>query len=394
MATQITATLPTLDFPREVDYPTQEDWAAFSAAAEENFGILGGSWSAQMQLWKTEANAMSTELNTNSTIAQGLANYQGDWTSKGYTLGQTVSVSGVYYICKLTHASGQNPTAGGSIYWNLALGNWSLKVDTNMSGYTAKSTPTDSDLIPLSDSVSSFGIKKLTWANLKANLNTGFKNLIVNGNKQVNQSGLTTTDNAYNYDNHYKVGNNWFMFVNGKNIVSGKPYTLSWDGVATAGYYIGTAGALTINAQTFTPITNGTTITPTITSSQKLWIKFSTDASGSTYNKVQLEPGTVPTLFEHRIYELEESFVQRVYEHGIISTFVLSANTTYKGGINNAYFKTTKDIIPQVVITTNNGSKNAYIWAVDTNVVQFTPTIQSVANDFINVVANIDARPY
>ena len=132
MATQITANLPTLNFPREVDYPTQEDWAAFSAAAELNFGILGGSWSTQMQLWKTEANLMSTELNTNATIAQGLANYKGDWISQGYTLGQTVSVSGVYYICKLTHATGQNPTTGGSIYWNLAIGNWNLKVNTEV----------------------------------------------------------------------------------------------------------------------------------------------------------------------------------------------------------------------------------------------------------------------
>ncbi len=149
MATQITANLPTLNFPREVDYPIQEDWAAFSAAAEQNFGILGGSWSTQMQLWKTEANAMSTELNTNATIAQGLANYQGDWTSKGYTLGQTVSVSGVYYICKLTHASGQNPTAGGSIYWNIAIGNWNLKVnnygDESMAGIK---TFTSSPIVP------------------------------------------------------------------------------------------------------------------------------------------------------------------------------------------------------------------------------------------------------
>ena len=139
---------------------------------------------------------------------------------------------------------------------------------------------------------------------------TGFKNLIINGRKQVNQSGLTTTDNSYNYDNHYKVGNNWFMFIDGKNIVSGEPYTLSWVGAATASYYIGTAGALSINAQAFTPITNGTTINPTITSSQILWIKFGSDSSGSTYNKVQLEPGTVKTPYEQRIYELEESFVQ------------------------------------------------------------------------------------
>jgi len=179
MASQITATLPTLDFPQEVDYPTQEDWAAFSAAAELNFGILGGSWSTQMQLWKTEANAMSTELNTNATIAQGLANYQGDWISQGYTLGQTVSVSGIYYICKLTHATGQNPTDVSSLYWNLAIGNWNLKVDTNMSGYTSKTTPVDADLIPLSDSASSFGIKKLTWANIKATLKTYFDTLYI-----------------------------------------------------------------------------------------------------------------------------------------------------------------------------------------------------------------------
>lgn len=187
MASQITATLPTLDFPREVDYPTQEDWAAFSAAAELNFGILGSGWSTQMQLWKTQANAMSTELNTNADIAQGLANYQGDWISQGYTLGQTVSVSGVYYICKLTHATGQNPTTGGSIYWNLALGNWSLKVDTNMSGYTSKTTPVDADLIPLSDSVSSFGIKKLSWSNLKATLKTYFDSLYMSltGNQTI-----------------------------------------------------------------------------------------------------------------------------------------------------------------------------------------------------------------
>lgn len=177
MATQITATLPALDFPKEVDYPTQEDWAAFSAAAELNFEILGGSWSTQMQLWKNQANAMSSEVNNSADIAQSIANYQGDWISQGYTLGQTVSVSGIYYICKLTHATGQNPTDVSSLYWNLALGNWNLKVDTNMSGYTSKNTPIDADLIPLSDSASSFGIKKLTWANLKATLKTYFDTL-------------------------------------------------------------------------------------------------------------------------------------------------------------------------------------------------------------------------
>lgn len=146
----------------------------------------------------------------------------------------------------------------------------------------------------------------------------GFKNLIINGRKQVNQSGLTVTDNAYNYDNHYKVGNNWFQFIDGKNIISGESYTLSWEGAATASYYIGTAGATTINAQTFTPIANGETITPTITSSQILWIKFASNASGSTYNKVQFEPGTAATPYEQRLYELEKILVQSCYEIMVI----------------------------------------------------------------------------
>ena len=43
---------------------------------------------------------------------------------------------------------------------------------------TDKTTPIDADLIPLSDSVSSFGLKKLSWANLKATLISSFGAMI------------------------------------------------------------------------------------------------------------------------------------------------------------------------------------------------------------------------
>lgn len=276
MPTQITADLPTLDFPREVDYPTQEDWAAFSAAAELNFGILGGDWSTQMQLWKTEANAMSTEFNTNATIAQGLADYQGDWISQGYTLGQTVSVSGIYYICKLTHTIAQNPTDVSSLYWNLAIGNWNLKVNTDMSGYTSKTTPVDADLIPLSDSVSSFGIKKLSWANIKATLKTYFDTLYVtlSGDQTIadiktfTSSPIVPTPTAQ--DNSAKVATT--AYVDGKmvlgtavNSTSGtsidftgipswvKKVTVLFNGVSTNGtsnilVQLGTSGAIEITS--------------------------------------------------------------------------------------------------------------------------------------------------
>lgn len=196
--TQITATLPTLDFPQEVDYPTQEDWPAFSAAAELNFRILGGSWSTQMQNWKDQANAMSIELNNNATIAQGLADYQGDWISQGYTLGQTVSLSGIYYICKLTHATGQNPTTGGSIYWNLAIGNWNLKVnnygDESITGIKSFANKILSPNLAYKDTLVT--INSWSYSGTTITLNVTSHTFIAGDYIEI--SGLTSTTNAPN----------------------------------------------------------------------------------------------------------------------------------------------------------------------------------------------------
>ena len=222
--------------------------------------------------------------------------------------------------------------------------------DLNINGYGDKIIPKDDDEFAIADSDSYFNVKKLSIKNLKYSLSTGFKNYIINGNKQVNQSGLTITDNSYNYDNHYKVGNNWFQFIDGKNIISGESYTLSWDGVATASYYIGTAGALTINAQAFTALTNGETITPTISSSQILWIKFASDASGSTYNKVQFETGTVPTPYEQRLYELERSLVQSCYS----GSSIYFSNNTIAGNVYGGITMLPVDMRTNPILTLRN----------------------------------------
>lgn len=62
MITPITATFPALNFPKEVDYPTQEDWAAFSAAAELNYGILSGAWSDKSEEFKEQINNLALEI--------------------------------------------------------------------------------------------------------------------------------------------------------------------------------------------------------------------------------------------------------------------------------------------------------------------------------------------
>lgn len=62
MITPITATFPALNFPKESDYPTQEDWAAFSTAAEENYGILSGTWSDKSEEFKAQINNLAQEI--------------------------------------------------------------------------------------------------------------------------------------------------------------------------------------------------------------------------------------------------------------------------------------------------------------------------------------------
>lgn len=156
------------------------------------------------------------------------------------------------------------------------------------------------------DVVNENGVNVATINNL-----VGFKNYIINGKKQINQRGLTSTDNSYNQDRWYKAGNNWYQGIEGINLTSGMKYTLSWVGVATASYYVGTATSATINAQTFIPISNGGSFTLTITAGQNLWVKFASDATGSTFNFVQLEEGSIATPFENRPYGLELSLCQR-----------------------------------------------------------------------------------
>ena len=69
---------------------------------------------------------------------------------------------------------------------------------------TDKITPIDADLIPLSDSTSSFGLKKLSWANIKATLKTYFDTLYmaltgdqtIDGVKTFSSSPIVPTPTA------------------------------------------------------------------------------------------------------------------------------------------------------------------------------------------------------
>ena len=50
-------------------------------------------------------------------------------------------------------------------------------IDATTHAATSKATPVDADELPLIDSAASYGLKRLTWANLKATLKTYFDTL-------------------------------------------------------------------------------------------------------------------------------------------------------------------------------------------------------------------------
>lgn len=88
---------------------------------------------------------------------------------------------------------------------------------------TAKTTPVDADLIPLSDSVASFGLKKLSWANLKTTLKTYFDTLYlaltgnqsIDGVKTFTSSPIIPTAPAQ--DNSTKAATT--AYVDGKMVI-------------------------------------------------------------------------------------------------------------------------------------------------------------------------------
>lgn len=156
--TQIITDLPTP--PQSTDaanFITRAD--AFVTAQDAMQGELN-TFATQANALETNVNAKEVSTNNYANIASSAANFQGEWVSQGYTLGQSVSSGGTTYMCKLTHASGQAVT--NTTYWQ------PTGLSGIIAGATEKTTPIDADIIGIGDSATSFSLKKLTLANLKA----------------------------------------------------------------------------------------------------------------------------------------------------------------------------------------------------------------------------------
>lgn len=98
------------------------------------------------------------------------------------------------------------PAASSFFGWNAAgtaLVNYAVTFGTTLAEFvsgihaaTSKATPVDADELPLADSAASFGLKKLTWANLKATLGSTFAALAGSASQAFSASTLTVATDA------------------------------------------------------------------------------------------------------------------------------------------------------------------------------------------------------
>lgn len=151
----ITTTIPTnLNFPNR-GVLERDDFVNAQETAQD---LLAGAYTTALNQYATELNETEYEINLK-------------WEQV-----QSQSVDGGY----------------SQAYINA---NFTPKV---LNTQTEKITPVDADLIPLSDSVSSFGLKKLSWANIKATLKNYFDTLytIVSSETTAGIIELATTAEA------------------------------------------------------------------------------------------------------------------------------------------------------------------------------------------------------
>lgn len=296
---------------------------------------LQGTTVTELNTFKDQLNLRIGEINSTATTMEGYANTASAGASTATTKAGEASTSASEALTSRNQAETfkNNASASATKASQWADNNYNVEVETGR--YSAKHWSTVAEnvvegTVKLTGNQTIAGVKTFsaspivptpttnTQATNKQYVDSkysGFKNYIINGKKVINQRALTATDNSYNQDRWYKAGNNWFQGIEGvANLISGKVYTLSWIGSATAGYYVGNATSSAINAQTFTPIVNGGSFTLTIGAGHNLWITFISDATGSTFNFVQLEEGSVATPFENRPYGLELSLCQRYYQ--------------------------------------------------------------------------------
>lgn len=234
-------------------------------------------------------------------------------------------------------------------------------------------------------------VSNIPTASLNGGPLAGFRNLIINGNPNINQRGYvsgaaTSGANQYTLDRWRVVtsGQNISFtdsanvrtvtapaggceqVIEGISILSGT-YTLSWTGTATA-----TVGGTAVSKGGNFTLTGGADNT----------VRF----SSGTFSLVQIEPGPVATPFEQRPIGTELALCQRYFER-LNGRYVSSAKT----GISDYTawpFKVQKRAIPTIAyVNSALGAQDAL--TVDVTTVLSSTSVAAVIGDSTTASAEL-----
>lgn len=178
-------------------------------------------------------------------------------------------------------------------------------------------------------------------------LNTGFKNVLINGDFRINQRGVDISndwagvaDGDYGADRWFAStgGVNIRQIVEKENVVQGEPYTLSWEGGGNGQYAsIGFGPSPVVGSMVIDDLDFNVTVPKTATN-------------------IQLERGTVATPFEVRNIQQELAMCQRFYWAPIYTWHVYAGTTTNVGNVSiNLIYPTEMRAPPGITLTDEIG---------------------------------------
>jgi hypothetical protein len=194
-------------------------------------------------------------------------------------------------------------------------------VGNSIHGATAKTTPVDADTVPLIDSAASNVLKKLSWANIKATLNTYFDTLYATGSHTHAWSAITDKPSTFPPSAHNHAGGDITSgTVAAARLGSGTP--------SSANFLRGDSTWQTLSGMVYPdagiPVSTGSA-----------WSSSKTNPSGAFVGTTDTQTLTNKTLtgYTETVFAITDAAtVTPNPDNGTIQTWTLGANRTLNTG--------------------------------------------------------------
>lgn len=310
---------------------------------------------AKLNPWSQQANALALEVNNDAATAEAgaeivnsVVNFRGAWDDLTGALSVPASCAHAsgYWILLESVADVTAHEPGVSAVWAMYESDFARLSGADFTGPITVPAGASGAQVPQAQET--YGPKSGQLA--------GMRNKIINGAFLVNQrgyvSGTATTAGQYTLDRWKVTGAGGITFsttnnkttvtipsgqtlqqvIEGLNLQTGT-YVMSWEGTAQGRIDGGSYGASGV-------------VTASITGGANTTIEFNT----GTVANVQVEPGTIATPFEHRLYGAELALCQRYYEGGFFQT---NAYVTGAGSLGG-----TVKMVPKIATPTTTATKS------------------------------------